>query len=427
MAKHQVLIANSFICHKCIGNPELKRRIIRMGETQTCGSCGRQKKGLRLSKLAEIVGAAFENFYEPGDEVPEFDEDQDSIGWGQEGRSPEDIIAELIDAKQEIVDAIDLYLSSGGSYAGAKERPAAYYDSSTYYVEANLNSHRHFHVWRKFQERIKHARRFFDLISATFLGDIFKGIDEFSFAGAPTPVRIIDPKKSVVTVYRARRAAKEETAKEFLQNPSIELGPPPAEVARAGRMNPAGISIFYGAFDIDTCVAELRPSVGSFVVYCSFKILKKVKLLDLSVFERKIKIPVFNETEYSGLRRWKFLRSFHRQIIKPVQPEDELIEYIPTQAVAEYISNILKYDGIIYSSAQTGKRQENVALFNPSVVTLDSNLGKRDSSEPGREHEEDEGDFVQLLQYVPDSAQVAWISGARYTRKIMDEEDMEWW
>jgi hypothetical protein len=380
---------------------------------------------LQLKKLAEIVGVAFVNFYEPGDEIPTFDVESDEAGWEQEGSPPEEIIAGLIDAEPVIVEAMIAYLSSATRYSLIKNGAPEYYDSSTNYVEASLYGHRHFRVWAKFCQRIKHTRRFFDPSSRKFLDDIFKDIDKFSFGGAPIPVVTLDPKGKTITVYRARRAANGKAAKKILTNPTSELGPPPVKTALPGRMNPAGISVFYGAFNIDTCVAELRPPVGSLVVYGAFTVQEKLKLLDLSVFEKRIDYPsIFEEDVHPIWTRWKFLHAFHRQITSPVQPEDELFEYIPTQAVAEYIANVLKYDGIVYSSTQLGKRNRNIALFNVRVPSSKRKTDQEKSSEDLSEYDEDTDGYRPLLRYVTDSARVAEVSRAQYSRRVIDEEDL---
>ena len=68
-----------------------------------------------------------------------------------------------------------------------------------------------------------------------------------------------------------------------------------------------------------------------------------------------------------------FLEEFHRRISRPVLPSDEVLGYLPTQAVAAYVANVMGLDGVIYASTQVGAEgssQEqvdrklcNIALF----------------------------------------------------------------
>lgn len=75
----------------------------------------------------------------------------------------------------------------------------------------------------------------------------------------------------------------------------------------------------------------------------------------------------------------KFLEVLHRRLSRPVLPSDETLAYLPTQAVAAYVTNVLGLDGIIYSSTQVGAEGEstgeqlpqrlcNIALFGPAAL-----------------------------------------------------------
>jgi hypothetical protein len=74
-------------------------------------------------------------------------------------------------------------------------------------------------------------------------------------------------------------------------------------------------------------------------------------------------------------QRYAFLHLFHKEIAKPTGNNDSKLEYIPSQVFCEYLRFIQKtkegntYDGIIYSSALTSKR--NVALFYDNKTSAD--------------------------------------------------------
>lgn len=46
-------------------------------------------------------------------------------------------------------------------------------------------------------------------------------------------------------------------------------------------MNSTGISVFYGATDDQTAIAEFRLSVGSWVVTATFEVIRPLRLLNL--------------------------------------------------------------------------------------------------------------------------------------------------
>lgn len=423
------LNSDSLICVECIGDSNLKRRIKKEGSKGTCGHCGEPGITLTIERLADIVDKAFRNFYEPGDDEVEYEPESDHSTTVQAGDPLADIIAELIEADSEIVEALIDELSYQEGFVDGHHGGFGFYDSDTNYVESDLNTHEHYQVWREFQRWINHGRRFYDSENGNKLGQIFAGIEEFSLAGAISPVRTIDVTKERFEIVRARRAGSLSKARRVFQDIPKELGPPPFKSATAGRMNPAGISVFYGGLDLETCVAELRPPVGSLVVHASFCMEENIKVLDLSVFSKQIgQLDLFDKSVYEPLKRWRFLQSFHTQISRPVQPEDEPLEYVATQAVAEYLRNVLKFDGIIYSSPQTGTGKKNIVLFNMHVPLPNKKVESDDEFADQNPHldEEERASFGSrpILKYVEGTVKVVRIIGAEYRSQEVRRSDL---
>lgn len=175
------------------------------------------------------------------------------------------------------------------------------------------------------------------------------------------------PKTAYQSFYRARVFQSELNLKQALKHPDRTLGPPPSEVATAGRMNAHGISVFYGATDPAVAVAEVRPPVGSSVAVAQFDIIKPIRLLDLSALEKVFPSGSFFDPEYVGIiRRAKFLRSLCQKMVRPVMPNDEPLEYLATQAVADFLAtdSTCSVDGILFPSVQVAGDMLNVVLFN---------------------------------------------------------------
>ena len=77
------------------------------------------------------------------------------------------------------------------------------------------------------------------------------------------------------------------------------------------------------------------------------------------------------------MEQWTFMQSFMHEIAIPISPDDEHLDYIPTQAVAEYLQNhhrfkrdgkLTKIEGIIFSSAQYPDGRNIVLLGEASHV-----------------------------------------------------------
>ena len=116
-------------------------------------------------------------------------------------------------------------------------------------------------------------------------------------------------------------------------------------------MNAEGISTFYGALDVETCVAELRPMVHGCVVVGTFKFLHPMTVLDLRLIDNAApKLswfdPEFSEKHAAGA----FIRNLHDIMRVPVFPEADALEYLPTQVIAEYLASN-DVDGVLYVSS----------------------------------------------------------------------------
>src|SRR6185437_12614815 len=147
--------------------------------------------------------------------------------------------------------------------------------------------------------------------------------------------------------------------------------PPPAS-ATAGRMNAAGISVFYGSSDATTCVAELRTPVGGSAVVGKFEVIRPLRLLDLTkIGDGTNLVSKFHPQYFKIASHQNFIRGFHAEIRKPIIPGKESLDYLPPQIVAEYLWSKAKspVDGLIFGSSQVSGDRTNIVLFpNASLV-----------------------------------------------------------
>lgn len=140
------------------------------------------------------------------------------------------------------------------------------------------------------------------------------------------------------------------------------LGPPPVEAARcANRMSPAGISMFYAAFDKDTALAETSvqseygPKDASIGVFKTIRALNLLDLVDLP------EVPSIFDDDTDSLERasTRFLHAFNCDFTHPVEKDGyEHVEYVPSQVVTEFVRYQLPVKaeravhGIRYRSSQ---------------------------------------------------------------------------
>ncbi|MFJ9628996.1 HEPN-associated N-terminal domain-containing protein [Streptomyces sp. NPDC101175] len=142
-----------------------------------------------------------------------------------------------------------------------------------------------------------------------------------------------------------------------------ELGTAAREYAKqANRMSPAGIPMFYGAEDADTAVREsLVRTSDTHVSVASFQATQQFTVVDLTGSKIPTVPSEFDIERFTERHRILFLRSFVKELTKPIRESYEQIDYVPTQILTEYLLKVHEpsgertIDGLMYTSAVTGK------------------------------------------------------------------------
>jgi hypothetical protein len=145
------------------------------------------------------------------------------------------------------------------------------------------------------------------------------------------------------------------------QTAATAIGTPKPEHARqSNRMSPAGIPMFYGAFDAVTAHAEtFDPNVhaGKILSIGTFRPVRDLTVLDLA--DLPLVPSVFDGARQPLIHALRFLHDFAADISQPIARDGrEHIEYVPTQIVTEYLRRVFRLprnqrlDGIIYRSAK---------------------------------------------------------------------------
>lgn len=345
------------ICYQCIGDVYLKGEIKSEGKRRACSFCGKHRKSYRLEEFAERVQGVIEENYHPH---------QDEYG-ADSGESIADLIANLAGVDDSIAEAVRAELSSRTAYIAAKNGETDPFGSETCYIGRKADTYDYQESWRFFRNEISPRSRYFSEHARQSLLEIFGDISGMRVWPDDPVIVTIGPESEERFLYRGRIAFSESEIEHFLKEPVRELGPPPPRFARPGRMNAAGISVFYGAREPETCIAEIRAPVGSHVVLGRFEIIREVRLLDLSKLTQVFTdVSVFDPRFQRMAGRAPFFRRLVAEISRPIMPRDEEAEYLVTQAVSEFLASSVQpqLDGIIFNSAQTDHEGRNVVLFN---------------------------------------------------------------
>lgn len=271
-------------------------------------------------------------------------------------------IEEIIDniSTREAIDALNgdnRYLNQTDVYLIPKEYPDLFQQE-----------------WNSLVTELKTSRRFFSDKARTFFQKIFKGVENLSCKSLISTsdglhLNFIDePVVQVLPIgtelKRARKADSIEKSILIKKNPKKELSPPPSNLAEQGRMNARGVSIFYGACDSKTCIAEMRSSIGNYLILGTFKTVKELRVIDFKILERVYsEISYFQPDAVEQMMKRTFLSKLSSLISSPVVPGRE-DEYLITQVLAEYLAYVRSksFDGIAFESTQL-KGGTNIILF----------------------------------------------------------------
>jgi hypothetical protein len=168
-----------------------------------------------------------------------------------------------------------------------------------------------------------------------------------------------------------------------------ELGPPSREDAlQPNRMSPAGIVMFYGAFEKETAIAEtFQPeregAAEKVVTVAKFETLSEFVVLDLDELPP---IPSFFESTSSEQREGiGFLHDFVEDLIQPIARDGtEHIDYVPTQIVTEYFRHRFvtedgrRLRGILYPSSRVKDGTSCVLFVDQFECGVPEQYGKED-------------------------------------------------
>ena len=343
------------VCSHCAEDGYLKKLIRDEGEPGMCDLCQKdRKKTFSADKLAEVLDPIIREHFAPGPEVKHFGED-DSEWYEQEGDPLsfhiQEIIGHDLGFEDEIVEAL-----VGNEDCDERDGDIPFFDSSQDYVSTPVSPHSYYENWNYVLEDLKHRRRFFSAAAAELFETIFEGVETRRWWNKETRSheKVVWELPEASELFRARICDSSSAIKDALKEPFKQVGPPPPEKARAGRMNVEGVVVFYGSTDRETCLAETRPALGSDTAVIKLRTTKPLRVLDfrrledsygrLSYFQ-----PDFNEQAEKGA----FLRRLQTLISQPIVPGRET-DYLITQTMTEYLAHVHDepFAGILFKSVQ---------------------------------------------------------------------------
>lgn len=346
----------SHVCADCVEDEFLKSLIEKGSDANTCDYCDRQSDA-PIAAPTEVVMDAVASavryyFNEPAD-----------AGVTYEGGEP---AIPVVDTGEVLMSIDlnchdDLFLDIENAFINSDWVPAAGGHWSSLHPHEELS-----YSWGSFVGAVKHETRYFftnlkseepgEYSPAGLLKKITELVDELALIShLPVGMRL----------YRVRERGNDAS----WQCVANEMGPPPFKKARAGRMNPAGISYLYLAQERETALAEVLSGPPCTAASAEFLVSSELTVIDLCQIRA---LPsIFNNDLRDVREGLLFIADFAKTISEPVRKDGgEHIDYAPSQVVSEFFAKVFRdklgesIHGMVYPSAvQPGGR--NVVLFPP--------------------------------------------------------------
>ena len=369
------------ICHQCVDESYLSSEIINKGVKSQCNYCHDSQNAITLDELADYVEWSFKNYYCRTPAEPDFYEqmlikDKElEYDWYRSGQPTIETIEEAAGVDNDIAVGLQKILFAR-HYNHDENIFEAEFDSEAYYMDKPPDISKINYLWEKFRFNLQSSSRYFSRSTTNFLTMIFRNLSDLQPFFDPALIVEAGPDLAMSEFYRARYFETKSELKCAMEAPDVNLGPPPAIRVAGGRMNSRGIPVFYGSSNADTALAEIRPPVGSLALVGKFRLVRRVRLLNLHTQKASGAIGSYFDPKFLDLfRRAIFLQNLATVLSRPVLPVVAESEYLPTQVISDYLENEIDppLDGILFPSAQARSQQSqqlnentNVILFNKS-------------------------------------------------------------
>lgn len=338
-------------CKSCINDRYIYDNLKKYGEMSECSYCQQRRKTISVKEIIEEIkdginteykqcGMEYYNPIEGDYDVPTVD--------------LEYILCGEYSCRDDLFGDICTYIAEDGWYARDNEYIGDKEDIGVLYNKE----------WKAFCHMVKYETRyvFFNQWDDGEADERAKNILEF----IGNAVEKLDLLKEVLPEKGFYRGRTHRTKEEAFSSDN-QLASPPPYSAKVNRMSAEGISIFYGANNVKTVLAEIYNGIEQYATIAQFKSKDKLWLLDLSNVLH-MKVPSLFDRKNRDKRGYiGFFKKFVNMIISPVD-NIPAIEYVPTQILTEYFRHVYNYgcmfDGIMYPSAKNPQGKCYALFFN---------------------------------------------------------------
>lgn len=349
---------DSHVCANCVEDPYLKMVVEDDADSLECDFCGQKTLSNSAAPVTALMGpiasAVFYYFNEPADAGVPYESREG--GYAVEPTDIRDVLCSLpLNCNDDLFEAI------ADAFVNDAWVPAA----GGHWASSHPNEEMHA-SWHSFVYLVKHEVRYFFLHDNAASGDTDNespGNLLPTIGGLARELGLIRILARDTGFYRVRERAKDAT----WTLDAGSMSAPPPQIAKAGRMNPAGISYLYMAFDSSTALAEVLHGPPCKCAIAEFHAQRELRVLDLTDLPEEP--SVFDDSRRREREGLLFLYKFVEEISQPILKDGwEHVDYVPSQVVSEFFALVFtdgemgNLDGLVYPSAiRPGGK--NIVLF----------------------------------------------------------------
>jgi hypothetical protein len=354
------LPSDRFVCPACVADEHLARALVEHLIDRACSYCG-ASRAADISVLLDELNEAFRVEYtDPADELP-----FETREGGYQGQVYDGF--EVVETFYSWTDNLQLLEEAADAFAGSAWCRVNYFGLTPYEALS--------FGWASFSEQVKHRTRYL------FLQDLGND-DDMGDPDAIPPGRMLNALGNLFLDFGLVAALPKGT--EFVRARVAEAGERPSTAAELGtapfefatnpnRMSPAGIPMFYAAFDEATAVLETyQPEMNGDreIALARFRTARSLRFVDLTSLP--VMPSIFDRENRVNRHPIAFLKDFEHDLTQPVARDKMVhIEYVPTQVVTEFVRHRLqgaqdeRFDGILYRSSRAPASKAAVIFADP--------------------------------------------------------------
>jgi len=342
---------DEIVCTECFNDKQLKEIILEKNQIDDCPCCGAKNVNvipiIELGDLFRQVAEIYKpilgpHSYEMGDTIAYLMQEDWNIFSDKIAESPDNLMDELVIT----------ILEAGIDPKNDVDLPD--YNGSFHRNEPWLEENWDLYIEKMLKQKIGLSTPNYNL-SDEGLNLYNPDLIDIAFEEATKEYKIC-------TIFYRARIHKER--KRVHKYKISEMGAPPIDRNKPGRVNSKDEIVLYMSSKDKTAISEVRPWKGAAVAVAKMKLQKTITVIDL-LKRHKIESPFFEDMLDWKLQINGLFFRFAEDLSRPLMPSEQEILYKATQNLSSLIKKA-GYDGIVYPSAM-GKGY-NLVTFDPNAA-----------------------------------------------------------